>query len=170
MPRTFEVAVTSPHSTRQVFDAFAATTYWHDRYAAFGSSMTLDELDRTSTPDGESVRLVMTEDLRADRLPSVIARVYPGELKVRTTEHWQVGGDDRVHGTIEITVLGAPGSGRGHARIEPASGGSRMVVDGTVEVRLPLVGGRVESAIGAEFRRLIPDVGRFTTEWIDNHD
>ena len=65
MPRTFEVAVTSPHSTRQVFDAFAAAAYWHDRYAAFESSTTLDELDRTSTPDGESVRLVMTEDLRA---------------------------------------------------------------------------------------------------------
>ncbi len=134
MPRTFEVAITSPHSTRQVFDAFAAAAYWHDRYAAFESSTTLDELDRTSTPDGESVRLVMTEDLRADRLPSLIGRVYPGELKVRTTEHWQVGADDRVHGTIEITVLGAPGSARAcsyRTRIRRVAHGRRRHRGGT---------------------------------------
>jgi hypothetical protein len=38
-----------------------------------------------------------------------------------------------------------------------------------VEVKIPLVGGKLENSIGADLAEDIPAIQRFTTEWIAEH-
>ena len=47
--------------------------------------------------------------------------------------------------------------------------GSRLTLTATVEFKVPLVGGTIESYIAREFAEGIPEIQRFTTEWISEH-
>ena len=56
--------------------------------------------------------------------------------------------------------------GRGPALLTPADGGTRLELKATVEVRIPLVGGKVETFIGNQLAGLLMAEQRFTTAWI----
>jgi Protein of unknown function (DUF2505) len=53
--------------------------------------------------------------------------------------------------------------------LAPMSNGSSLRFTGTLEVRIPLVGGQIERYIGGQIADEIPDVQRFTTKWISEH-
>jgi Protein of unknown function (DUF2505) len=165
MPRSFGVSVESPVSVEQVHGAFAEEDYWQARFAAFDTSTTLDAL--TVDPEG-TVRVTTTQDLRHDGLPRLVARFYPGDLKILSTETWTPIGSRRVSGEISISVAGAPGSGRGEALLAPQGIGSQLNLNGTVEFNVPLVGGRIETYLGNQLAKQIPQIQRFTTAWIGN--
>jgi hypothetical protein len=167
MPRSFDVSVQSPTSVEQVHEAFSDETYWRDRFVAFGTSTTLDSL---TVDDDGAVTVKTTQDLRHDGLPRLIAKFYPGDLKVFSTETWAPIGDRRVHGEVSVAVAGAPGSGHGTALLQPQDGGSHLDFSGTVEFKVPLVGGRIESYLGGQFTEHIQEIQRFTSAWITEHD
>ena len=48
----------------------------------------------------------------------------------------------------------------------PESGGARLKFRATVEVRIPLVGGKLENFIGSQLVELLIREQRFTTTWI----
>jgi len=48
----------------------------------------------------------------------------------------------------------------------PSDSGSRLALKLTVEVRIPLVGGKVESFIGSQLVNLVMAEQRFTSAWI----
>jgi hypothetical protein len=48
----------------------------------------------------------------------------------------------------------------------PESGGARLTLRATVEVRIPLVGGKLENFIGNQLVELLIHEQRFTTVWI----
>jgi Protein of unknown function (DUF2505) len=166
MPRTFDVSFESPASVEQVHSAFGTKEYWLARIAAFGGSKTLESLVVDS--DG-TVTVTVSEDLRHSALPGILAKLYRGDLDVRSNETWRVVGDRQVSGEISVAVTGAPGSGHGAAVLAPLGNGSRMTFTATVEFKVPLVGGTIESYIAREFARGIPEIQRFTTEWISEH-
>lgn len=166
MPRSFEVLVESPTSVEQVLAAFGREDYWLARLSAFGATRTLDSL--TVGADG-AVRVAVTQDLRHDALPAIVAKFYRRDLKIRHRETWRSVRDGRVHGEISVAVSGAPGSGSGAALVAPARLGSRLTLTATVEFKVPLVGGTVEKYIAREFARGIPEIQRFTATWISEH-
>jgi Protein of unknown function (DUF2505) len=166
MPRSFDVLVDSPVSVEQVHSAFGDEDYWLARIAAFGGSKTLDSLVVDS--DG-TVTVTITEDLRRNALPGILANLYRGDLNVRSTETWRPVADRQVSGEISVAVTGAPGSGHGAAVLAPVPNGSRLTFTATVEFKVPLVGGTIESYVAREFARGIPEIQRFTTEWIFEH-
>jgi Protein of unknown function (DUF2505) len=47
-----------------------------------------------------------------------------------------------------------------------SGGGSRLEFKATVEVRVPLVGGKIENFIGSQLVELLIAEQRFTTVWI----
>jgi hypothetical protein len=166
MPRSFDVSFESPANVEQVYSAFGAEDYWRTRLAAFGGSKTLDSV--VVGADG-AVRVVVTEDLRHGGLPRILAKIYRGDLNVVSTEVWTPIGDGRVGGEIGVAVTGAPGSGHGTAVLAPLGSGSRLIFAATVEFKVPLVGGTIESFIAREFSQGIPEIQRFTTKWISEH-
>jgi hypothetical protein len=47
--------------------------------------------------------------------------------------------------------------------------GSRLRFAATVQVKIPLVGGKLENSIGADLAEDISAIQRFTTTWIAEH-
>jgi hypothetical protein len=169
MPRSFDISTDSPASVAQVHKAFGSEDYWLARHAAFGGASTLDSL--TVDTDG-TVTVHATQYLGRQLLPEVVAKLLPGDLKILHIETWKPIGDHRVRGQVSISTPGSLGSGHLQAwlaPLEPAGKGSRLRFDATVEVKIPLVGGKLENAIGADLAENIRAIQRFTTTWIDEH-
>jgi hypothetical protein len=162
MPRSFDVSVDSPATVDQVYAALSTEDYWLARIATLKGSTALESL---TVDDDRTVRVATTQDLGSDLLPGIVARFYRRDLKVRHTETWTPSGD-QLRGEITVAVTGAPGAGSAAASVTPADDGSVLTLNGTVEFKVPLVGGTVESFIAREFAHGIPDVQDFTAKWV----
>jgi len=53
--------------------------------------------------------------------------------------------------------------------LKPVPAGSQLRFTGTLEVRIPLVGGRIEQYIADLIAKEVPAMQRFTNEWISDH-
>jgi hypothetical protein len=165
MPRSFDVSVDSLASVDQVHAALSAEDYWLARLATLNGTTALESL---IVDDDRTVRVATTQDLGSDLLPGIVAKFYRRELKVRHTETWTPWGD-QLRGEITVAVSGAPGSGSAAASVAPTENGSLLTLNGTVEFKVPLVGGTVESFIAREFAQGIPDIRDFTAKWLTEH-
>ena len=165
MPRSFDVAVDSPASVDEVLAAFGSEDYWLARIATQTGHSALESV---VVDDGQTVRVTTVQDLGRDLLPGIVAKFYRRDIKIRHTETWTPSGD-RLRGEIDVAVSGAPGSGSATASVAPAGSGSLLTLNGTVEFKVPLVGGTVESFIAREFAQGIPDLQDFTARWVTEH-
>ncbi len=162
MPRSFDVAVDSSASVDEVYAAFSSEDYWLARIANQNGHSTLESV---KVDDDRTVRVTTSQDLGRDLLPGIVSKFYRRDIKVRHTETWTPSGDE-LRGEISVAVSGAPGSGSAAASVAPTEAGSLLTLNGTVEFKVPLVGGTVESFIAREFAQGIPDVQDFTARWV----
>jgi hypothetical protein len=106
--------------------------------------------------------------LRADRLPAVVTQFHRGNLRIRREERWEPISNGSATATVTGSILDSPASLTGTAVLEPLpeSGGARLTFRVTVEVRIPLVGGKLENFIGSQLVELLIQEQRFTMRWI----
>jgi len=166
VPRPFDVTTDSPASVDQIHLAFGSEAYWQARIAEFGGGATT--LDYLTVDTAGSVDVATTQDLRNDLLPGPLAKAFRGDLKVVRAEVWRRD-EHTVRGEVTISASGVPGSGVGTAVLEPVSEGSRLTLSGTLEIRIPLVGGRIEKAIADQIVAELPQLTRFTSDWISQN-
>jgi hypothetical protein len=166
MPRSFDILTESPASVEQIHAAFGREDYWLARHAAGDATITLDSL--IVDADG-TVTVRTTQYVGRQLLPGLVAKFVPGDLKILHSETWRPVGDRQVRGQVSISAPAALGSGRAEAWLAPVDNGSRMRFAATVVVKVPLVGGRVESYVGGQLAVNIPAIQRFTTTWITEH-
>jgi hypothetical protein len=166
VPRSVEFSFESPISVEQIHSAFSAEDYWLARLAAFGGFGRLDSL--TIGTDG-SVTVVIIQDLRPDGLPSLVAKFFPHDWRVVQNETWSPIDGGMVRGDVSIATHGVPGSGFGMALLAPTQNGSRMKCTATVEFKVPLVGGQIESVMGRLLVQQMSVIQRFTADWITEH-
>ena len=166
MPHSFDILTESSTSVEQVHAAFGREDYWLARIAARDPNTTLDSLivdaDRTVT-----VRY--TQHLGRQILPTLIDRFIPGDLKIVHSETWRPVGDRQMRGQVSISASGGLGSGRAEAWLTPMGDGSQLRFAVRVEVKIPLLGRKLEKSIGAGLAESFPAVQRFTTTWIAEH-
>jgi hypothetical protein len=165
MPRSFDMATEYGASVEQVHQAFSDEQYWLSRLADSGADdYSLDSL----TVDGNGIDVVTTQRLRADRLPAVVTQFHRGDLTLVREERWSPISDERATATIELAIIGAPATLSGSAVLGPAKSGdsSRLDFNATVQVNVPLVGGKIENFIGSQLMDLLIQEQRFTTVWI----
>jgi hypothetical protein len=170
MPRSFDMAADYGGSVEQVHQAFSDEHYWLARLADSGADdATLDSME-VGGPPGQAGRIdvVTTQVLRRDRLPGIVAQFHPGDLRIQRQEQWTPVSGGTATATLTGTIPGAPVSLSGTAVLAPAKagGGSRLEFKATVEVRIPLVGGKIENFIGSQLVELLIAEQRFTTVWI----
>ena len=164
MPRSFDMATDYEGSVAQVHQAFRDEQYWLARLADSGADdATLDSIELG--PDG-SVEVATTQVLRADRLPGVVTQFHRGDLAIRRVESWTGLLDGAASATVAGSIAGAPVSLTGDANLAPSESRARLAFRATVEVRIPLVGGKVENFIGTLLVDLLIAEQRFTTAWI----
>ncbi|HET6735278.1 DUF2505 domain-containing protein [Mycobacterium sp.] len=166
MPRSFDMAAEYEGSVEQVHQAFRDEQYWMERLADSGADdYSLDSM--TVDPDG-GIDIVTTQTLRADRLPGVVIQFHRGDLSFVREETWSPIRDGQATATVKGSIRGAPATLTGTAALIPAKSGdgSKLEITATVEVRVPLVGGKIENFIGSQLVDLLIAEQRFTTVWI----
>ncbi|WP_299562218.1 DUF2505 domain-containing protein [uncultured Mycolicibacterium sp.] len=164
MPRSFEMATDYDATVEQVHAAMRAEQYWLARLDDSGADEA--RLDRFTTTSDGGVDVVTTQVLYPDRLPGFVRQVHRGELAVVREETWGPVGDGRAAVTVRGSVPSAPVRLHGSGTLAAAGAGSRLTFTATVEVRIPLLGGRLEEFIGGQLMQLLIAEQRFTTAWI----
>jgi hypothetical protein len=164
MPRSFDMAAEYEGTVEQVHQAFRDEQYWLERLAGSGAdSATLDSM----TADGDgAIDVITTQTLRSDRLPAVVSQFHHGDLSFVREERWSPITDGRASAAVSGTIPGAPATLSGTGVLVPSDNGSRLDLKVTVEVRIPLVGGKVENFIGSQLSNLLIAEQRFTSAWI----
>lgn len=152
-------------SVEQVLQAFSEEAYWLARLADSGADDAT--LDSMVVEDG-GIDVITTQVLRSDRLPALVNQFHRGDLRIRREETWGPVTDGTASATVVGSILAAPAALTGTAVLEPMpeSGGARLKFQATVEVRIPLVGGKLENFIGSQLVELLIAEQRFTTMWI----
>lgn len=162
MPRAFDVSSDSPATVDQVHAAFRDPSYWQARLTEYGSgSIRLDSL----VVEDASLYVATTQAMRNQALPGLVARAVRGDLTVVRTETWRLV-DGVLRGDVAITTSGAPISGTADATVSPTAGGSVLRFAGTVQAKVPLIGGQIERFISSKIHDEIPGLQGFTTRWI----
>jgi Protein of unknown function (DUF2505) len=166
MPRSFDMAAEYEGSVEQVHRAFSDEQYWLARLADSGADDY--RLDSMEIDAEGGIDVVTTQVLRSDRLPGVVTQFHRGDLSIQRDEKWSPVRDGQATATVNGAIPGAPVELAGAAVLAPAKSGngSRLEFKVTVEVRVPLVGGKIENFVGSRLVDLLIAEQRFTTVWI----
>jgi uncharacterized protein DUF2505 len=168
MPRSFDMATEYEGTVEQVHRAFRDERYWLARLTESGADVySLDSIDCS----GGGIDITTTQTLRADRLPGVVTQFHRGNLSFVREETWTPVIDGQTTATVIGSITGAPATLRGTAILAPAKSGSgsRLEFHATVEVNIPLVGGKIENFIGGQLVDLLVQEQRFTTAWMSEN-
>lgn len=166
MPRSFDLSADYDGSVDEVHRAFTDAEYWRARLA--GSGVDVATLESMRVGDEDTVEVVTLQVIRSDKLPGMVTQLHAGDLCIRREERWGPVSDGAASASVEGSILDAPVSLAGTAVLEPIeeTGGTRLTFRATVQVRVPIIGGKLENIIGARLAELIAAEQRFTTEWI----
>ncbi|MDT8909936.1 DUF2505 domain-containing protein [Amycolatopsis sp. PS_44_ISF1] len=120
------------------------------------------------TAEGDVVRFELRQGIKAAKLPQAVRTLHKGDLIVRRGENWRRSGDGYIGG-IEVNVSGVPGEIA--ARTSLSTSGERVTqrTDGEVTVRIPLFGGKIESAVADQVTTLLRREAEFTARWLAEH-
>lgn len=156
-------------TVEEVHRAFSEESYWLARLADSGADDAT--LESMSVGDDGSIDVVTTQVLRSDRLPGLVTQFHRGDLCIRREETWGPVTGGTAQATVTGSILDAPVGLTGTAVLAPLpeSGGARLTFRATVEVRIPLVGGKIENFIGSQLVELLIAEQRFTTMWISQN-
>jgi hypothetical protein len=149
------------HPVADVRAAIADEQYWKDRIAEVGGpNARLDSI----TVSGDQVHIEMVQAIAAELLPAAITAVRPGDLIIPRVENWS--GNSA---TFEARVDGAPAEVRGTVVLEADGTGAVATVTGSIEVKIPLFGGKIETAIAERLTELLASEEEFTNSWLTEH-
>ena len=119
------------------------------------------ELER----DGEGFRLTVDQVQRTTDLPS-FARTFAGETTQAVQREVWAGPDG---GDLVIEAPGKPTDVRGTIRLEPAGSGTTEVVELTIKVKVPLLGGKLERLMAEKIRAGMDAEHTVGTTWLEEH-
>jgi len=164
MSRSFDLIAEYPASVEAVHRAFGDQRYWLARLA--GSGADVATLDHLNVDPGGSVDVSTTQALSLEQLPALITQFHRGALEMVRTELWSPLRDGRAVARVRGRVRAAPASLSGDAVLSPTGTGCRLSCVAKVRVDIPLIGGKLESIIGAKLAELMSIEQRFTSTWL----
>lgn len=122
-----------------------------------------------SAGDDSSFRIRTSQVVEAN-VPGFAKKVIKPANTTIQADEWQRAGDGSWQGSFETEVKGAPLRLSGTMRLVPAGEGCTHEVAITVEVKVPLIGGKIADWAGKnEVRRSIDDQFAFNARWLAEH-
>ena len=116
--------------------------------------------------DSSSAKYTLRQGVSRHYLPGAVQTFLRGDLIIERTETWRLAAPGRYEGTVTARVKDAPGNIGGALKVIGAGTGSEFSIDGEAKVNLPLIGGKIESAISEQVVKLMEREARFTQEWL----
>ena len=120
------------------------------------------------TPNADGVRFHLRQGVGAEKLPSVVRSLHPGDLFVERHEIWQIAGESYT-GLAEATVSGIPGEITARTELRAEDGKTVLRTTGEVKIRIPLVGGKLEGFVASEITKLLKREAEYSAQWLDGH-
>ncbi|BCK58841.1 DUF2505 domain-containing protein [Nocardia wallacei] len=150
------------HPADAIRAAFADEQYWKDRIEEVGGpNARLDSFQ--ASVDQEQLHVEMVQSIPASELPSAITSVRPGDLIIPRTESYS-----GYAGTFTAQVQDAPAQVRGTVTLSAVGEVSQAVIQGSVEVGIPLFGKKIEAVVAEKLLELLAAETDFTNTWIAN--
>jgi len=149
-------------SVSAVFSAETSEEALHARLAEIGGK---NSTLLSHSSDDSSVRYSLRQGIEAEKLPQIVRKLQPGDLYV-DREHTFTRRGEGYTGTARATVSGMPGEITARTEIRPAGAGTVVETTGEVKIRIPLVGGKLESFVAGELSKLLAREARFSREWL----
>ena len=170
MPRSFDLSADYDGSVEEVHRAFTDVSYWRARLAESGVDVATLESMRVGGESGneDTVEVVTLQVIHSHKLPGMVTQLHRGDLCIRREETWGPVADGAAKGSVVGSIVDAPVNLSGAALLSPitATGGARLKFRATVQVSVPIIGGKLENIIGTRLAEVVAAEQRFTTEWI----
>ncbi|WP_405160466.1 DUF2505 domain-containing protein [Nocardia sp. NBC_01499] len=162
MSRKFSFTVPYAVPVEDLHRALTDDKVWQARFAD-AETATLD----LSHPEGSgTIRIHMTEKAAQDKIPSVVSKVLKSELMLSRTDNWQALTGEVAKGTFEGATGGINTEMSGTYEMRSTAEGSEIEVVGTVQVKVPLVGGAIEPLAEQLHHRVLNSERKFIEEWV----
>lgn len=154
----------------EMYRLFTTRRYWDDLvvfYLENANSRT--EIAHFSS-DETGTHVSFTHIMSAEDLPAIARAVVPGTFVVTREQHFdpfdsptnEAAGRYRAH-------IPAPVELTGNYRLYDNDRGSRMRMETVCQVRVPLIGGKIEELVLGGLEMLFAEEGKFTSDWITGH-
>lgn len=143
MARKFEYTEHFDVTTTQAHAALTDEALWAERTEEVAGRATIDYVQR---PDG-GFEVTISEGVGAQVLPGLVKKVIRGDLTITRKDSWGPLEGDRARGTLDGGATGLPTKVRGTFELAPSGSGSKLTLTGTAEVKVPLVGGKIEKMV-----------------------
>jgi hypothetical protein len=116
--------------------------------------------------DSRQILVTTRRQIPLDKVPSA-ARGLVGDGVVTQVDTWPEAAAEPATGSWHATLAGAPVTLAGDYLLEPAAGGCRYTVTGDVQVKVPLIGGRIADQVRGYLTELVTKQLAFAEEWLD---
>lgn len=164
-----------PFSARTAYDAPIAdvAAMMSDRefveHKVAASKPTTSRVDVKVAADG-AFTIDTTRALPTDHLPAAAQRLVGRTIEIALIERWGPADDDGSRqGTIDLRVVGKPASASGTATMTTAGAGTVLVYEGTVEAKVPLIGGKLEEQAVQQVQSVLELERSVGAAWLASH-
>ena len=118
--------------------------------------------DVTVDGSGAGRTVVIDQTQPARSIPSFARKVVGDEIRIVQTETWT----GTAAGTLVLAIPGKPGGFEGRIVLGPNGAGTRETVTGEARVKIPLIGGKLESLVEELLRAALRTEERVGREWL----
>jgi hypothetical protein len=160
MAKTFSGETTYTVTPDAAFERHIDEDFLRRKFEAQGAT----DIAVSSSRAGERVTLKIDRKAQAD-IPGFAKKVISPTNTIHLVEEWRPEGDGYVcDWTAQISP--APAKLQGTRTLLPSGGGTADVTEGTIEVKVPLIGGKLADWMTGEASRAVQD----EVAWIAQQD
>jgi len=149
----------------QLLEMMRSEDYWPAKYAALGAQdFTLQEFRK----DGSELSVTTRRETPAD-LPGFAKKIVGDQTVVVQSESWREDGSGYAC-DLDITLEKVPGGISGWMMIVAVgASASDWILEFTIKVGIPLVGGRLEGVMKRETEANLKKEFAFNSGWLESH-
>jgi Protein of unknown function (DUF2505) len=144
MAKTFTGEITYSVTPDAAFSRHIDEDFLRRKFEAQGAR----EIEVAATRDGDRVSLTIDRKADAD-VPGFAKKVVKPTNTIHLVEEWRPEGDGYVC-DWHAQISPAPARLEGTRTLLPSDGGTADVTEGTVEVKVPLIGGKLADWLSGE--------------------
>jgi len=164
MAKSFDYSEEIAYPLDRVHATVTDPAFWQHRFEEAPEKLTLDDSRGPGT-----LTATMRDTIGASSLPGLVRKVVSGELKVERADEWCALDGDHADGRVSGSSTGIPVKIESTAVLRASGDVTVLRLAGSVQVKIPLVGGQIESLV----RKLVGDmVGQdrdAIEKWLGDH-